>query len=384
MVELYNNVTPLFTEWAIRCGYLHEPFIVVDIGVQGGPHPRWQYLGDRARVYGFDPISEVIEALDKSKRPNHFYRAIALGNEDGQRQFRVPANTYESSFYSSSADTGSQGAIALGPRTVEIRRLDSLFTAGEIPPADYIKVDCEGFEPEVIRGARDYLAKSNILCVTTETNFGVSPGYLRTPFVEICEMLSEQRLLVFDLTADRTSRSSYLKARARRPWPKPDILKDSPPPQIGQLGTFDFLFCRDFVAEAASPHHFVTLPGVSATPTVDKLMKSMINFELHGLMDCAVEVAQHYRAELSDRMDVDEAIERLLYRPAHARSSVDVVDCLRMISDLRLYSGRRALPMQKMEAVQETTLNNIPAVEIAKHLGQRIMRRAKRHSRLPS
>src|SRR3984893_8541302 len=162
------------------------------------------------------------------------------------------------------------------------------FAAGEIPPADYIKLDCEGCEPEVIRGARNYLASSNILCVTAESNFGGSPGYLRTPFVEICEMLSEHRLLVFDVAADRSPRPSYVAARARRPWSKPDIMKERPPPQIGQLGTFDFLFCRDFVAEKATPHHFVTLPGASLSPTVDKLIKSMINFELHGLMDCAL------------------------------------------------------------------------------------------------
>ena len=225
MGELYHNVTPFFTQWVVRAGYLHEPFVVIDVGVQGGLHPRWEYLGNCARIYGFDPISEVIESLDKSKEPNQFYRAIALGNEDGERRFRVTSNTYESSFNTSSTDTGSRGVIALGPRSVEVHRLDTLFAAGEIPPADHIKIDCEGFEPEVIRGARNYLARSNVLCVTTETNFGVSPAYLRTPFVDICEMLSEHRLPVFDLAAAQTARPSYVAARARRPWPKPDIMK---------------------------------------------------------------------------------------------------------------------------------------------------------------
>jgi hypothetical protein len=44
MGELYDNVTPFFTQWVIRTGYLHEPFVVIDVGVQGGPHPRWEYL----------------------------------------------------------------------------------------------------------------------------------------------------------------------------------------------------------------------------------------------------------------------------------------------------------------------------------------------------
>jgi len=178
----------------IRHDYLHEPFVIIDVGVHGGPHPRREYLGNRAHIYGFDRISWGA--------PNQ-----------GHSEY------LESSFYSSNTDTGTQGGIALGPRTVEVRRLDTLFAAGEIPLADYIKLDCEGFEPEVIRGARNYLTRSNILCVTTETNFGVSPVYLRTPFVDICEMVSEHRLLVFDLNAVRTARPSFVAARRRRPWP---------------------------------------------------------------------------------------------------------------------------------------------------------------------
>src|SRR5262245_21195001 len=155
-MDLYHNATPFFTHWVIRNDYLHEPFVIIDVGAQGGPHPRWEHLANRAQIYGFDPMSEVIESLNKSRGPNQFYRAIALGNEDGERRFQVTPNTYESSFYSANTDTvTTQGGIALGPRTVEVRRLDTLFAVGEIPPADCIKLDCEGFEPEAIRGARN-------------------------------------------------------------------------------------------------------------------------------------------------------------------------------------------------------------------------------------
>ena len=38
-MELYHNPTPSFTQWVTEHGLLHEPFVVVDIGVQGGaPH----------------------------------------------------------------------------------------------------------------------------------------------------------------------------------------------------------------------------------------------------------------------------------------------------------------------------------------------------------
>lgn len=112
-------------------------------------------------------------------------------------------------------------------------------------------------------------------------------------------------------------------------------MRDSPLLDVGQLGTFNFIFCRDFVAESNSPHHFATFPGASVAPTVDKLIKSMIIFELHGLMDCAVDLAQYYATTLAERIDVEEAIERLIYRPTQTRYTGDVVECMRMIGDLR-------------------------------------------------
>jgi FkbM family methyltransferase len=187
-MDLYNNEAPAFTPWVIANKLLQEPFVIVDVGVQGGEHPRWKNLGEFGHVYGFDPIDEVIVGLNATQggRPNRSYRALAIGNEDGQRAFYVPPDPYGSSFFSAGPpQTGEHNGIRVGSRNVEIRRLDSLFAAGELPPADYIKIDCEGFDPEVLRGARSYLAKSNVLCVTIETNLGVSPVYSRTPFAEI-------------------------------------------------------------------------------------------------------------------------------------------------------------------------------------------------------
>src|SRR5215216_4121499 len=116
-----------------------------------------------------------------------------------------------------------------------------------------IKIDCEGFDPEVLRGARSYLANSNVLCVTVETNFRVSPSYLRTPFAEINDVLVVHRLLVFDLNFVRAARPSYTAARAAHPWPAADAMHDSPDLDVGQPATFDFVFCRDLVQEHTSP-----------------------------------------------------------------------------------------------------------------------------------
>src|SRR5262249_20137764 len=180
-MDLYNNDSPAFTTWVIENNLLEEPFVVIDVGVQGGPHPRWKHLKDRVRVYGFDAIPEVVEELKARRQQNETYFATELGDEEGTRDFHVRSNGssyYGSSFYEKASDLGGRGELQPGLLTkVPITRLDTLFAKGVIPPADHIKVDCDGHDPEVIRGAWRYLAQSNVVCVIIETAFIVSPTY---------------------------------------------------------------------------------------------------------------------------------------------------------------------------------------------------------------
>src|SRR5262245_3279182 len=341
-MDLYYNEHPSFTRWVVANELLREPFVVIDVGVQGGAHARWQHLGKFVHVHGFDAIREVVDALKAvhDGQATRSYHAMALGNEDGQREFYVAADTYGSSFFCSDrSQTGQQNGIALGSRRVDIRRLDTLFADGTLPPADYIKLDCEGFEPEILQGGKAYLARSNVLCVEVETNFGVSPVYWRTPFADINDLLVAYRLLVFDVNLVRVARPSYTAARAASPWPHPDPMRDTPDLQVGQPRTFDFLFCRDLVGEHTHADGYVRAHH-APPPTPDKLIKSMINFELHGLMDCAVDIAEHFRPVLAPRLDVDVAIRHLVSRPTHTRNIADVRHAMAMIDELRQHVGR--------------------------------------------
>ena len=94
--------------------------------------------------------------------------------------------------------------------------------------------------------------------------------------------------------------------------------------------------------------HLAKVPGAVTDPTTDKIVKSMINFELHGLMDCAVELAEYFRPLLSHRLDPDMAVEKLLHRPPNARNTADVTECLRMIG------GLRALRFEQLERFQRS------------------------------
>jgi hypothetical protein len=55
-MDLAWNRNPEFTKWVVSAGLLAEPFVLIDIGVQGGDNVRWRALGDHLVVHGFDPI----------------------------------------------------------------------------------------------------------------------------------------------------------------------------------------------------------------------------------------------------------------------------------------------------------------------------------------
>src|SRR5215468_9736431 len=119
-MDLYHHPNPLFTRWIIENRLLQKKFVVVDIGCQGGEHPRWNFLGDSLEFHGFDPLAEVIARLRNEHRPGRNFHELALGNEDGERNFFVPTNSFSASFYP--AGPTVDGEL----RRVRIRRLDTL------------------------------------------------------------------------------------------------------------------------------------------------------------------------------------------------------------------------------------------------------------------
>jgi FkbM family methyltransferase len=352
MSELYFNSTSPFTRWVVAEKVLRERFVIIDVGCQGGVHVQWDLLGEYADVHAFDPIHEFTEELARKElRPNWHYYTLALGNEDGRRKFFVKPNQAASSFIAKDnrarylpngqdiiadpqLELTPNGGLRPGAREVNICRLDTLFANGRLPKGDFIKMDCEGFEPEVLAGAREFMRESSVLAVTSETSFQPTHCGTGTHFDCISSVLLKHRLRLFDFVGLRLPRPSYLALRKdrNRDWYSGSSPRGKPPPfDLGQPIIFDFLFCRDLVAEQQDVENNDSM----AQPSLDRILKMMIIFELHGLMDCAVELASRFRESLMSRLDVDRAIDLLLEPPQHARSLPEIVDCLGTIAALR-------------------------------------------------
>jgi FkbM family methyltransferase len=132
---------------------LDSPFVLLDIGARDGISPRWLPFEPVMEVFGFDPIAAIA-----APNARHHYFKTALGDQDGECRFHIPENPYEARV---SPD---------GDRTVPIAKIDTIWARQSLPLADFIKIDCEGYEPEILRGAEKYLAASNLLGADIESN----------------------------------------------------------------------------------------------------------------------------------------------------------------------------------------------------------------------
>jgi len=110
-------------------------------------------VGDTGRVYAFEPMRNTFDMLARSVRANGFENRCVLFNEG------LGASEGEGSFHLSAHATnpGSSyiSADARGER-IRIRPLDSVEYERRIR---FIKMDVEGFEPHIIRGATKTLAE---------------------------------------------------------------------------------------------------------------------------------------------------------------------------------------------------------------------------------
>jgi FkbM family methyltransferase len=295
-MDLFFNENPRFAKWLVDSGGLREPFVVIDVGVQGGENPRWRFLGDHLIVHGFDAIKEAVDELaGKNKAGNKTFHWLAIGDEDGERKFFYkPSNPTNSSFYEvSGSDVQS--------RTVPVRRLDTLLRDGIIPRADFLKVDVEGFEKDVFCGASDLLG-AGVLGIECETNFRTSIVYPESHFGLIHGTVLRYGLVLFDLNCNRIPRAAYQQARRRRNLPA------LPPEGCGMPATFNVLFCRELAAERDDSLYYSRMPP---PPSVDQVLKAMAIYELHGFNDVALETAVAFTKELGHRIDVERAIDLL-------------------------------------------------------------------------
>ncbi|CAN7341770.1 FkbM family methyltransferase [Phenylobacterium sp. LjRoot219] len=152
-LELYGEYCP--DEWRALRQMIRPGMTVVEVGANMGTHSV-----DMARAcapgpfYAFEPQPRIFQVLCANLALNDIGNAFAYPEGCGEAEgvAVVPRLDY--------AREGNFGGMSLQPDgvagvKVRVRPLDSL----ELPACGLIKIDVEGFEPQVLRGARQTIAR---------------------------------------------------------------------------------------------------------------------------------------------------------------------------------------------------------------------------------
>src|SRR5205085_34978 len=161
--------------------------LVLDVGANVGQyvdHLRGE--GYTGRILSFEPAGDTFRELSarSAHDPSWEVRRLALGD----RQGTVQLHKYAESAYNS-ALRGVDGAVPApaGDEDVELTTLDALegdaWTRGD---RICLKVDVQGFETQVLTGARGLLARCSIVEVELST---VAMYEGQALFPEVAEML---------------------------------------------------------------------------------------------------------------------------------------------------------------------------------------------------
>lgn len=178
----YRSVLPYNINWMLPKGdpvasrETTTPIVVVDVGCRGGlPDELWP-LRKRIHLIGFDADSEACARSNAETRGEilaHTAYPIFVGGEEGETTFHL----FKSAAESSSLEPDARFTSLFADPEYSVERtlrtkattLDSFFHSNpELRMPDMIKVDTQGTELAILKGATECLRRCSLVEVEVE------------------------------------------------------------------------------------------------------------------------------------------------------------------------------------------------------------------------
>lgn len=159
--------------------YLHSlgfsPKTVIDVGVNRGTPGLYQAF-ENSTIVLVDPRQESIDKTVKAFNNYHFVTQVcAAGSQPGEATLSIPkSGGGRSSFYERASLTASE---IVETREVSVERLDHLASALNLSGPFGIKIDTEGYELEVLKGAKGILSETDFVIAEVSIKRRFENGY---------------------------------------------------------------------------------------------------------------------------------------------------------------------------------------------------------------
>jgi FkbM family methyltransferase len=174
----------------------YEIDTVLDIGANSGQfaHELREDIGYAGRIISFEPLHEAFKSLEAHAKGDQRWEIfnIAIGDVEEKREINISGNSLSSSLLDilPAHLNAAPDSKYIGKEVINVRRLDSIFeqvckNARNI----YMKIDTQGFESKVLRGAAMSLSRID----TIQMEMSLVPLYgTELLFDEMCILMREK------------------------------------------------------------------------------------------------------------------------------------------------------------------------------------------------
>ncbi|MBC7905482.1 MAG: FkbM family methyltransferase [Rhodospirillaceae bacterium] len=278
--------------------FRRDPLVIHDVGAAGGIYPLYRDTpADLWRAYGFEPTPASFAKLRQisAGQTNVELHELALTDHAGTADFHVYADVPTNSSLNRNTLVLEDGKAQCQVVTVTCERMDAFCAEPGRATPDFIKLDTEGTELQVLLGGQDVIAAS-ALAVVSEIKFvHLSPE--ATQFSDLDAFLRGKGFMLFDIQTSRQARCVGQRFGGKK----------------GAIDAAYVLYLRDFYSYYRS--HLADKPELARI----KLLKLMSLAVRYLYLDYAVELADFGRSQ--GLLNPDEARELLrLYTGVTDRS----------------------------------------------------------------
>lgn len=173
--------------------FVHRGDTVLDVGANFGGHAILfsHLVGRKGRVIAFEPVPDSFAALQenvelRARFPNISIFPLAVGNPAAATDtvlIRVPGDDFGQASLAIQSAGSWEGESNIRQYSVSMTSLDADLSVQRLPRIDFVKVDVEGGELNVLKGAARTLARHRPLlyCEVYEkwaASFGYTPAVL--------------------------------------------------------------------------------------------------------------------------------------------------------------------------------------------------------------
>ena len=164
--------------------------VVFDVGANVGDWAKLALgINPASSIHAFEPSKDTFDAL----RARHFGENVTL-NQLGLSSTNRTAVLHQFGSQATANSLYEQTGVAMltqsGAEEIRLATLDDYCATAGVDRIDYLKIDVEGHELDVLRGARRMLSERRIGLIQLEYSFGyiAARAYLKDVFTELNEV----------------------------------------------------------------------------------------------------------------------------------------------------------------------------------------------------